>query len=707
MKKYSEKFTLETPIEVAFDRCLDILSKTNQYTIKKEDRKAGKIELSSNVSMRSWGETISMSFQQITLDITQIEIMSSSRLKTTLFDGGKNKENVTSLIQAFKANDPAQANKQTKGLWQELFGSTGAVKLGKAFSNFLDADTLEKRQAFIEKHPELLSEEAIAYIDEVLSDEQDEEVIEILNDVRYILCECKKYGVEAAFSQINAGSLVTEVLNKADKLLMANEFKTCIDHIESNLVSISANMYPNDWVKLHLMLGTSYKTIARHHPDNWESAVNAYSQALTVATPENMPTLWTLGLRGMGDTYVAWNQNTKSESIRQEHLQKAINAYQLALEQVSKANNPITWAQLKTQLGFAYSSFPAQYTEHAIEEYIQALEVYDPVESPEEWAWIMQPLANLYRNRELGDRAENIEKSITICQEVLDIITFEKNPNLWINTAIVLAVGYSKRVFGNKKENLEQATKLYESLVQRVPQDSSIRITLLSFWKDAADELAGMDIWKSSESMHKQSLMKFIQAETWSDAKQILGEHPELLNDETDSLLNQMTEQTPDEGWASIYKEHLALLRRCRLVGTEVAFYEKQGNSVNPDLVSQLLDPRLGTIHLIKPLYLAIEEHPEFLTDATLQMLEEQLKNLHKGNDLVYYGKKSKLQGIYNLLHRCRQIGTDEAFAELILEPIPFPFPEDAPEGLKAEQKRLAAVTASFSPEERANFLGI
>lgn len=240
--------------------------------------------------------------------------------------------------------------------------------------------------------------------------------------------------------------------------------------------------------------------------------------------------------------------------------------------------------------------------------------------------------------------------------------------------------------------------------------DSFVLKSVTIPWKTALDELTGMHIFHSSQTIHKQAMMKFIYAESWSDSRQVLEETPELLTDEIESLLHQMIENTLDEDSLSLYKEHLALLQRCRLVGFDTAFYEKQEGSVDPVLIDVIFLPTAYEKYperLLK-IFSTISEHPKFLTDATFQMLEKISESLQKGDDIrIYYGRKARLEGLISLLRRCREVGTEQAIAERMLEEIPFPYPEDAPKELKEEQARLAKVMLNFSPEEQAKISGL
>jgi CHAT domain-containing protein len=74
-----------------------------------------------------------------------------------------------------------------------------------------------------------------------------------------------------------------------------------------------------------------------------------------------------------------------------------------------------------------------------------------------QWAMARYNLANAYRERIRGDKAENLENAIKLYQEALKGYTFNTFPQYWADTQHNLATAYSERIRGDKAENLEKA----------------------------------------------------------------------------------------------------------------------------------------------------------------------------------------------------------------------------------------------------------
>ena len=95
-----------------------------------------------------------------------------------------------------------------------------------------------------------------------------------------------------------------------------------------------------------------------------------------------------------------------------------------------------------------------------------SLKIYTRENSPENWAQILNNLALAYSNRIRGDRAENLEKAIELYGQVLEIRTRENFPENWAATLNNLAIAYSNRIRGDRADNLEKAIELYEQTLE-------------------------------------------------------------------------------------------------------------------------------------------------------------------------------------------------------------------------------------------------
>ncbi len=59
------------------------------------------------------------------------------------------------------------------------------------------------------------------------------------------------------------------------------------------------------------------------------------------------------------------------------------------------------------------------------------------------------------------------------------------------------------------------------------------------------------------------TLQEFITAPTWGDSRRILEQHPELLSEEADALLDRVAQAQEVPQARQLVEQHRALLRRC------------------------------------------------------------------------------------------------------------------------------------------------
>jgi succinate dehydrogenase flavin-adding protein (antitoxin of CptAB toxin-antitoxin module) len=171
----------------------------------------------------------------------------------------------------------------------------------------------------------------------------------------------------------------------------------------------------------------------------------------------------------------------------------------------------------------------------------------------------------------------------------------------------------------------------------------------------------------------KQTIFALIQAETWEESRRILEAHPELLTDEADAVLGRFIDTAQaqgDEAALRIFERHRALLRRCREVGVEEAFAElKRGSELVKTLLALIQAETWEESRRI------LESHPELLTDEADAVLGRFIDTAQARGDEAALRIFERHRA---LLRRCREVGIEQAFAELSGgPPIPPEFQAD------------------------------
>ena len=104
-------------------------------------------------------------------------------------------------------------------------------------------------------------------------------------------------------------------------------------------------------------------------------------------------------------------------------------------EHAQATKKPRLWAalqgELSNSLAQSLSGDRAENIEQAIDAYQQALQVMTRQAMPVEWAQTMINLAMAYYYRIRGDRAENIEQAIDAYQQALQVMTRQAMPVEW------------------------------------------------------------------------------------------------------------------------------------------------------------------------------------------------------------------------------------------------------------------------------------
>ncbi|NJP07558.1 MAG: hypothetical protein HC837_19005, partial [Chloroflexaceae bacterium] len=90
------------------------------------------------------------------------------------------------------------------------------------------------------------------------------------------------------------------------------------------------------------------------------------------------------------------------------------------------------------------------------------------------------------------------------------------------------------------------------------------------------------------------TIQQWIATPNWDESERYLQQHPELLTDEAQQLLDQMlqmAQQLNDENAIRMFQQHRTLLRRCRNIGIAAAFAERAQPALPAELAQ--IDPAL------------------------------------------------------------------------------------------------------------------
>ncbi|NJN20180.1 MAG: tetratricopeptide repeat protein [Leptolyngbya sp. RL_3_1] len=104
--------------------------------------------------------------------------------------------------------------------------------------------------------------------------------------------------------------------------------------------------------------------------------------------------------------------------------------------------------------------------ELSISTYKAILQIYPRAVFPQDWAITQNNLASSYLYRIRGDRAENIERAISSYKAALEIKNKDDFPGDWAQIQNNLGSAYLYRIAGTRAENIEQAISAYEATLK-------------------------------------------------------------------------------------------------------------------------------------------------------------------------------------------------------------------------------------------------
>jgi tetratricopeptide (TPR) repeat protein len=152
---------------------------------------------------------------------------------------------------------------------------------------------------------------------------------------------------------------------------------------------------------------------------------------------------------------------------RAANLAKAIQCYTEALRVYTPEAAPLDYAMTQNNLGTAYADLPtgdrAANLAKAIECYTEALRVYTPEAAPLDYAMTQNNLGNAYADLPTGDRAANLERAIQCFQEALSI----EHVPVWERTRYLRNLGDAYA----ELEDYSPAITAYQQAIDLNPDD--------------------------------------------------------------------------------------------------------------------------------------------------------------------------------------------------------------------------------------------
>jgi tetratricopeptide (TPR) repeat protein len=156
-------------------------------------------------------------------------------------------------------------------------------------------------------------------------------------------------------------------------------------------------------------------------------------------------------------------------------LEQQIEIYEEILSDLDKEKEPAFWAAVQNKLGIAYAARrrgnKGENQERAIAAYQSAVEVTERHGLRVDWAMAQNNLGAAYRKRVRGDKADNVEKAIAAYECALEVLNQAEFPAHWAGTQTSLGRAYTARMRGERLEDLDQAIAAFGNALQVYTDD--------------------------------------------------------------------------------------------------------------------------------------------------------------------------------------------------------------------------------------------
>jgi MFS family permease/tetratricopeptide (TPR) repeat protein len=310
-----------------------------------------------------------------------------------------------------------------------------------------------------------------------------------------------------------------------------------------------------DWATARFNLGLALAQGADgDRSQNWELAIAAFEDALSVWTRERDPQQWAAARMSLG---VAFRERLAGE--RSDNQERAIAALEESLSVVTRERNPQQWAAARINLGIAYwerlAGDRSQNRERAIRAFGDSLSVWTRDDNPEDWAAAQLNLAFAYQERDGGDREESRERSIAAFENSLSVFTREHNPGEWAAACMSLGIAYWGRFAGDRSQNQERAIGAFGNT--------------LSVWTRAVDA----ERWAAARLNLGIAYLERLTGDRSQNQEQAIAAFEDALS--------VWTRDVNPDGWAAVqmklgiaYRERLAG-NRSENRGRAIAAFEK------------------------------------------------------------------------------------------------------------------------------------
>ena len=252
----------------------------------------------------------------------------------------------------------------------------------------------------------------------------------------------------------------------------SNNIKKSIQIFEEILYKLNKDLQPIDAAGIMVNLANTYcKDVGQDHQEKIEKAIDMLEEALSSFSLKEAPGLWGIAQSNLSMIYAE-----RIKGIRNENIEKSMKANTLAMDAFEKIGDRESWANAKLiqanlLIGYSYSNLASNLKEAEVS-INDALEVYTSERYPIRHAEALQLISNIKRSRQNKNRRADIEEAIMQGEEALLSSIVQHDRQLLISTLHELGDLYAERIEGDRSTNMERSIELLYNAIELIDQRS-------------------------------------------------------------------------------------------------------------------------------------------------------------------------------------------------------------------------------------------
>ncbi|MDP6573271.1 MAG: hypothetical protein QGI63_00890 [Rhodospirillales bacterium] len=246
------------------------------------------------------------------------------------------------------------------------------------------------------------------------------------------------FGPEISQILLAAGLAATTPQSEGKRLRLVEALPKALNAALPVYNALPLDITEGERTSIQICMGNAASTVAALHGslDLYQVAAQAYQSALENISKDDHPIEWATAQRNLGVAL----QALAEPSDDADSLGAAADAYHAALGVITKALFPREWAALQNRLGLMLYKLDrktgdTELVKHALSAFQASLQVFTRAAEPLRWADIMNNFAQAAQM--LGGELRNVEvlkTSAAACRSVLEVRTRDSAPLMWAAT---------------------------------------------------------------------------------------------------------------------------------------------------------------------------------------------------------------------------------------------------------------------------------